>query len=76
MVDDTLKQTWEIIDNKYIFFMNIGQKENVSKQWDVLTKLFKFNTNFKNMELIKTYGQTLYYINSYGRQCHNCYNLK
>ena len=34
MVDDTLKQTWEIIDNKYIFFMNIGQKENVSKQWD------------------------------------------
>ena len=58
MMDDTLKQTWEIIDNKYIFFMNIGQKENVSKQWDVLTKLFKFNTNFKNMELIKTYEQT------------------
>lgn len=64
MMDDTLKQTWEIIDNKYIFFMNIGQKENVSKKWDVLTKLFKFNTNFKNMELIKTYGQTPFIIST------------
>lgn len=43
-IDDTLKQTWEIIDNKYNFFIDISQKDDASKYWNVLTKLSKFNT--------------------------------
>lgn len=42
-IDDTLKQTWEIIDNKYNFFIDISQKDDASKYWNVLTKLSKFS---------------------------------
>lgn len=43
-IDDTLKQTWETIDNRYNFFIDLSQKNNACKYWNVLTKLSKFNT--------------------------------